>query len=311
MKIRKQTRTLLYILVFSFFLVAVVPRYDQLVVGIKEIKNADIFWLTAAILSFVLTFVSSALVYLLLAKRRLKLSKTILVQVACPFANRLLPGGLGGVGLNIDYLIKNKHKPEQATSVVAMNSSVAFVSHMLLLCIAVVLSRSSVTNLFYQRSYFLLIVALIFLLLLSISTFVIHIVPSINKKLSKFMRGSWRSFVSYKSNLGNVILAVGVASITTMFYVFCLFACANALGLSISLVQAFLVYTVAVALGAILATPGGLGSFEAGLFAGLIAYHNFPALAFSVIITFRLIIFWLPILPGYIAFAVLRRRKVI
>ena len=67
----------------------------------------------------------------------------------------------------------------------------------------------------------------------------------------------------------------------------------------------------AVALGAAALTPGGLGGVEAGLVAGIVAFGYSTTLAFSAVIIYRLITFWLPILPGYLAFWLLRRYKVV
>ena len=100
-----------------------------------------------------------------------------------------------------------------------------------------------------------------------------------------------------------------MAAIVTTFYVLAFFACAYAVGLPITIVQAFLIYTLGLLLGAATMTPGGLGGVEAGLAAGLAAVKDDYGLAFSVVIIYRVVTFWLPIVPGYIAFWLLRRHK--
>lgn len=303
-------KVLFYLAILILFLIAVVPQFDQLITGIKEIQNASVYWLLAAILFFIFTYVSAAVTYQLLAKHKLKFIKTLFVQVACSFANRLLPGGLGGLGLNIDYLIKNKHNSAQASSVAAMNTFVALVSHGLLFFIAIITAQDSIKNLITQNSRFLWAIPMLFAIGLT-SIVVINKIPGLNKKISKFISDTWRNIIAYKGSLGKVLLAILTASATTGFYVLALFACAHSLGVSLDLLQAFLIYTLGVAVGAVLVTPGGLGGAEAGLYAGMVGYGYEPSLVFSIVIIFRFIIFWLPILPGYFVFTLLRKLKVI
>ena len=69
--------------------------------------------------------------------------------------------------------------------------------------------------------------------------------------------------------------------------------------------------TTGVIVGMVTPTPGGLGGVEAGLVGAIVAYGNSSSLAFSAVIIYRLVTFWLPIIPGYLCFWLLRRRKVI
>ncbi|NEA85358.1 lysylphosphatidylglycerol synthase domain-containing protein, partial [Streptomyces sp. SID14436] len=74
------------------------------------------------------------------------------------------------------------------------------------------------------------------------------------------------------------------------------------------LALAYLAATVAVAL---VPTPGGLGSVEAALVVALVAVGGAAAVATAVVLTFRVITVWLPLLPGALTLGVLVRSKVI
>jgi len=67
-------------------------------------------------------------------------------------------------------------------------------------------------------------------------------------------------------------------------------------------------YLTAAAIGAVSPTPGGLGAVEAALVAGLIGLGVPPGPAIAGVLSFRLITYWLPVIPGVVAFRVLRRR---
>ena len=54
-------------------------------------------------------------------------------------------------------------------------------------------------------------------------------------------------------------------------------------------------------------TPGGLGAMEAALVAGFTGVGMDPGLAVAAVLSYRLVTYWLPILPGWISFRRLDR----
>ncbi|WP_346085475.1 lysylphosphatidylglycerol synthase domain-containing protein, partial [Streptomyces thermocarboxydus] len=86
---------------------------------------------------------------------------------------------------------------------------------------------------------------------------------------------------------------------------------ARAFGLAVPsahLAVAYLAATVAVAL---VPTPGGIGSVEAALVGALVAAGGTAAVATAVVVVFRLLTVWLPLLPGALTLAALLRMRVI
>ncbi|RIH59129.1 UPF0104 family protein [Streptomyces sp. SHP22-7] len=71
---------------------------------------------------------------------------------------------------------------------------------------------------------------------------------------------------------------------------------------------AYLAATVAVAL---VPTPGGIGSVEAALVVALVAAGGPAGVATAVVLAFRLLTVWLPLLPGALTLAALVRLRVI
>jgi len=59
--------------------------------------------------------------------------------------------------------------------------------------------------------------------------------------------------------------------------------------------------------GSVSVTPGVLGALEGALAAGLTAAGAASGPAISAVLTYRLIISWLPVIPGFVAFCLLRR----
>ena len=63
----------------------------------------------------------------------------------------------------------------------------------------------------------------------------------------------------------------------------------------------------AAAIAQVAPTPGGIGAVEAALIAGLTAAGLDKETAVPAVFLFRLVTFWLPILPGWLAFTWLQR----
>jgi len=60
-------------------------------------------------------------------------------------------------------------------------------------------------------------------------------------------------------------------------------------------------------LGGLLPLPGGLGGIDAGLIGTLIVYGTPAAITVAAVLVYRVILFWLPLLAGAVAFISLRR----
>ena len=105
-----------------------------------------------------------------------------------------------------------------------------------------------------------------------------------------------------------VELWLGSLGVTT-FYI-ASFACSlAAFSAHVPLSHVAFVYLAGTAVAAAAPTPGGLGAVEAALVVGLTATGVAAAPAIAGVLTFRLATFWLPILPGSVAFRTLRHRQ--
>jgi uncharacterized protein (TIRG00374 family) len=60
-------------------------------------------------------------------------------------------------------------------------------------------------------------------------------------------------------------------------------------------------------MGGLLPIPGGVGGIDLGLIGMLIAYGAPAAATAAAVLAYRIILFWLPLVLGGIAFALLRR----
>ena len=101
-------------------------------------------------------------------------------------------------------------------------------------------------------------------------------------------------------------LFLGSAGVTTG-YALALAATCQAFGIRLGVMTIVAVYLGAAAIGSVAPTPGGLGALEAALAAGLVAAGTPTGPAIAAVLTYRLITYWLPVIPGVVSYRVLRR----
>ena len=85
-----------------------------------------------------------------------------------------------------------------------------------------------------------------------------------------------------------------------------LWAAFHAFGLSVPLTVVLMGYLIGQ-LGGLLPIPGGIGGIDGGLIGTLIVYGAPAAGTAAAVLGYRVILFWLPLIVGGIAFAALRR----
>ena len=104
-------------------------------------------------------------------------------------------------------------------------------------------------------------------------------------------------------------LATGVFGVLLLnvAYSMCLVASVRAFTPSASVAAIALVYLAASVVGQAAPTPGGLGAVEAAIAAGLTATGIDAGVAISATLVFRLWTFWVPTIPGWLAFQNLQR----
>ncbi|MGH7193055.1 MAG: lysylphosphatidylglycerol synthase transmembrane domain-containing protein, partial [Candidatus Saccharimonadales bacterium] len=129
------------------------------------------------------------------------------------------------------------------------------------------------------------------------------------RRLSKVRSDLGKQLTAYRRRPRPLMNALGTSLILTLCNVLCLYFCLKALGLQLPLASVMLVFTFGLGAGSIVPTPGGLGAFEAGLTAGLVAYGIDPAPALAAALLYRLISYWLPLLVGAGAFIACQRRN--
>lgn len=299
-------RIVLVVLLVALATYALASHWHTVSVGLSIARGASPLWFGLALILMATTFLIASAIYGVLALHPLRYTQTLLVELSSAFVNRLLPSGIGGLGLHGAYLYKRKHTAAEATVVVSVNNLLGMAAHLLLLA-SVMAVRPHVIRELFRHGDLSVSWQLATGVVLAVITLVL--VPAVRSKLLHFGRnllGSVR-----KLRWGALVRALALAMLLTMTYTFILFASTASIGLHLGLLQIFIVFSIGMLVGTATPTPGGLVGAEAGLFAGFIAYGVSAPGAAAVVVLYRLITYWLPLIPGLLALLFARRRHLL
>lgn len=301
---KKWLRPVVSLIVLLLFIGLAVRSWPTVSDSVDELRRVSGATIAIGLGLVLLTFFLAALSYGSLAFRTLRLSELVIVELAATFINRLVPSGLGGLGVHGLYLHKRRHTIAQATAVVSVNNLLGMVTHALLL--ALVLSPAIIFGKFHLGWSFSQGWALLGLLILVMFGAVYVLLRG---KLQSFVRNLLRSLRRYARNPHQLIFSALALAALTLTNILLLYLVSHAVGVTLDPTTLFIVYSMGVLLGTAVPTPGGLAGVEAGLVAGFMAYGTASEVAIAATLAFRLLTYWFPLIPGGISFYVARVKK--
>jgi undecaprenyl-diphosphatase len=305
---RISPRTILTGVMLAAVTYLLIPQLGDVAGMVDRIREADWAWLPPIVVMSALTYVGAALSIAGAVPARLHPLPTLVTQLASSFASKLAPAGLGGMALNVRYLQKSGVDLAVATSGVGLNTLGGLVVHaFLLLVFAVWAGRSVLDAIRLPHPQVFGWGALAVLAM----TAVMFAVPTVRRlvslRLLPLLRRSFGGIAHALRSPGKLALLLGGSAVVTLSYIACVYLSTRAFGGDLSLASVGAVYLLGSAIAAAAPTPGGLGALEAAVIAGLVAAGMDHTIAVPAVFLYRLVTFWLPILPGWAAFSWLRR----
>ncbi len=275
---------------------------------IDEIQDANWAWFPLVVLMSGLTYVGAAIAVAGSVPNRIPSLPTLVTQLGSSFASLLAPAGIGGMALNTRFLQKAGVDGAVAVSGVGLNTVAGLAMHALMLTLFVVWAGSSAFGSISLPDPAVLLYGLAVVGVLAGIGFAIPTVRGqITGKLFPVVRRSFDGLGRTLRSPAKVGLLFGGSTLVSIGYIFALFFSIAAFGDSLGFAQVGAVYLVGAAIATVAPTPGGIGALEAALIAGLIAAGMPNTTAVPAVFLFRLTTFWLPILPGWVAFQYLER----
>ncbi len=305
---RIRPSTVLAILGGGFAIHLLLPQVGEVRQTFDALHSVSWGWLVAGLVFSGATYVAAALAQLGAVDRPLAFGRTTAVQLASSFSNRLTPGNLGGMGVNVRYLERSGLTRGDAVAAVGLNSVAGGIVHVVALAgTAVLFGRTGVGKVKLPDGWPVLAATVAVLVVVGVALWT----PLGHRRVVTPTLRALGHLAEVVRQPVKALQLFGGSAATTGAYILCLAASLEAFGAHASLAKVAIVYFGGSALGAVSPTPGGLGVIEAAFIAGLTAVGIASGPAVAGVLGFRLLTFWLPILPGWLAFQRLRRRQVL
>lgn len=306
--IRIAARNLVPVAALALAVNLLLPQVGQAQATMTALGQGSWTWLLVVGVLSSTTYLMAAFALIGAAGRRLAVGRTWAVQVAAAFTNRLVPAGLGGMGTNVRYLEAAGSPRPAALAAVGLNSVAGFLVHLVGVLAIVPLLGATSTRLRVRGpdlpdNWPILIGGLGVLVVAGM----IRWGATLHRCASPSIRTAAASLLPILRRPGAAAALLGGSAGVTAGYTLALAASCRAFSVGLPLSTVAAVYLGGSALAAVAPTPGGLGALEAALVAGLIAAGAPSGPSVAAVLSYRLVTYWLPVIPGFVAYRVLRR----
>ncbi|MFI7296480.1 YbhN family protein [Streptomyces sp. NPDC050121] len=308
---RVPARQVLCLLPLLLVTVVAVRHRSVLAEGFAQLRRAEWPWLLAAVGATCLTWVAAAFTRQGAVVERLPGRRLLATQFAAGAANHLLPTGLGAGAVNLRFMTVCGVPLARSSAALALYLLAEGVARVGLLTVLLLVFPDALQfgSLLPDGALGPLLGALAVVALVTAA--VLALVRRLRSAVCSFLRTALGEARSVHSRPARALALWGGSLAFPVLQAAGLAAVGQALGLPVPvghMAVAYLAATVAVAL---VPTPGGIGSVEAALVVALVAAGGPVALATAVVLGYRIITVWLPLLPGALTLGALVRMKVI
>jgi uncharacterized protein (TIRG00374 family) len=303
---RVKPGTILVLATVALALYALVPQAAAATGFFDELSTADLRWVGVAVAASLATYVGATMGMLGAVPVRLYFWPVMQAQVASSFSNRVTPAKVGGMATNVRFLQKQNITLATAASAVGMNTVAGSLIHVSMLALFGVVASRDVSLPLPDARLTAIVVGAIILL-----SGVVMIIPLGRKLLTRHLvpalKAAAGSIAAIARTPAKLLALFTGSALVTVAYTAAMLASLAAFDADLPLATAVAVYLAGAAVATAAPTPGGLGATEAALVAGYTAVGVEAATAFAAVLLFRLVTFWLPILPGWWALVSLQR----
>jgi glycosyltransferase 2 family protein len=306
--VRWRWRSLLGLAGGLFAVHLLLPQLAELPAIARVVRTARWEWLAAAAVASAMRYPMAALSMVAALERPIGLGRATAAQVASSWANRAAPAGLGGLALKERFLERSGVERQSAIGALATAQLAGFVVHVLaLLAVGGYLGRNLFEGLRAPHRWAAVSAIAVGAALAGGALWL----PVVRSKVARLLRGQRHALSAALRSPGRAAALFGGAAGVNLGNALALAASLHAFGGRIALVKVIAVYLGGSAVASASPTPGGLGVIEAALVAGLSAFGVAAAPAVAGVLGFRLLTYWITIIPGFVTFRVLRRRKLL
>ena len=256
----------------------------------------------------VVTYIGAAISMAGSVPERLRAVPTFAAQIGSSFASKLAPASVGGMALNVRFMQRSGVDPAVAASGVGLNAVGGVVVHITLLVVFAVWAGDSVFDAIHLPDWHIFVYGILAVLAITAVAFAI---PAVRKimlgTVAPILRRSLGGLTTVLRRPGKFTMLLGGSAVVALSYVVAVYFATRAFGGDLPFASVAVAYLAGAAVATAAPTPGGLGALEVAVITALAAAGMDRAIAVPAVFLYRLATFWLPILPGWLAFDWLRR----
>ncbi len=296
--------------VLMLFLLGLIDNWDDIVQVFQEANWTDVPVMVVLVL---LTNVAGAVSLIGAVTRPLPLGDTTTVMFGQSFLNRFTPANAGGMAMRIRYLQKGGTDLTLGTAAVGLTSVASGVVQTVFLVLFVTWGGTTDTGIEAEQPSWGVVVAVVAVLL--ICAFVVAVVPKLRVAVMQVLRNFTSKirdeFGELLTRPGKLAALFGGATVSKLLMVETFVLACRAFDIDIGWAQLASAYMVGTTIASAVPTPGGVGAVEAALVLMLTGLGVDQAVAWSATLLFRLISYWMPIIPGAIGYKLSQRRELV
>ncbi|MGH3266810.1 MAG: lysylphosphatidylglycerol synthase transmembrane domain-containing protein [Trebonia sp.] len=287
----------------------------HVVAQVRNLPSPSWLWIATAVVAAGTGYWCSALALRAATGRRLPLGHTVAVQLAAATANRLTPGSLGGAAVNARFLATQRLSAGQTGAAISLTG----LAHIAVAAAGLVVVSPTLSSLPLLRPVTAIRVAGVPVILAAIPAVATLCWRATRRALTRAspdgrlvttLRDLRVSLADAATRPGRLVALLAATAAVKATSLLALLATTWAFDNDIADWRVVVVYLVAGPAAEAIPTPGGLGTVDAVLIAGLTHVSGGGAVgaAVAAVVVFRLLTFWAPILPGAVASGALHRR---
>jgi len=292
-----------------------IPQFADFPRMLEAIREADWRYVPPVLLASVLTYVAVGMSMAGATPGRVSAPEYGALAMSSAFVASFAPPGIGHLGLNLRYLQKRGFAGPVAVSVIASKEAATFVSHMiLLLVVGLWAGRSGALEEELERlppAGVMLAIGAGVLVVTGLAVLIPRVRALVRETVVPALKHSVDAIGQVARNPVKITVLFTGVTLLSVAYSACLYFSVTAFGSEASFAAVALIYLTAGSVAAAAPTPGGLGAVEAILIAALTGIGIASPVAVAGVFLYRFATFWLPILPGLLAFRWLTARDAI
>lgn len=277
-------------------------HWSVLASGAGRLAGADQGWMLVAATAALGTWVSSALAQQGAVPQRLPGRRLVAAQLAASAANHVLPAGLGAGAVNLRFLMRCGLPVGRSASALAVKATAGVVVRIVLIGVLAAVCPGVLRLPPVSLGVVGAVLAIVVLVIVLLNC---PLWPRCRRALGTVLA----DIRAVHARPHRAVALWGGSLAFAALHSLVLICVTQAIELPLSPARVALLYLAASSAAALLPTPGGIGSLDAALVFALTESGTTASAAASVVIGYRLLTVWLPLIPGLLVLGMLVRRK--